>query len=134
MQVAYQLVGKPVLVEDTSLAVHAWNGLPGALIRWFLETVGTQGICQMLTSYERLDATAKTCLGYFDGQEFVSYLGAVQGQITRNPRGSNGFGWDPIFIPEGWTKTLAEMTPDDEHDFISMRKIAALQLKAYLDQ
>lgn len=47
-RVAYHLVGKPVLVEDTSLSLQAWNGLPGALIRWFLETVGNEGICRML--------------------------------------------------------------------------------------
>lgn len=49
---AYHLIGMPVLVEDTSLSLSAWNGLPGALIRWFLETVGNKGVCQMLASYE----------------------------------------------------------------------------------
>jgi len=70
---AYRLVGKPVLVEDTSLSLQAWNGLPGALIRWFLETVGNEGICRMLTGYEQLEATTETCLSYFDGQDFVSF-------------------------------------------------------------
>jgi non-canonical purine NTP pyrophosphatase (RdgB/HAM1 family) len=131
---AYRLVGKPVLVEDTSLSLDAWNGLPGALIRWFLETVGNQGICQMLTSYEQLAAKAETCLGFFDGQEFVSFSGVIKGQITRSPQGNNGFGWDSIFMPKGWNKTFAEMTLDEEADFVSMRKAAALKLRAYLDE
>ncbi len=133
-QVAYHLVGKPVLVEDTSLSLQAWNGLPGALIRWFLETVGNEGICRMLAGYEQLEATAKTCLGYFDGHDFVSFSGVVEGYIARSPRGNNGFGWDPIFIPKGWNKTFAEMTREEEADFVSMRKAAVLKLKAFLDE
>jgi inosine/xanthosine triphosphate pyrophosphatase family protein len=50
---AYHQIGKPVLVEDTSLSIHAWHGLPGALVRWFLETVGNDGICKMLEGYEQ---------------------------------------------------------------------------------
>lgn len=132
-RVAYSLVGKPVLVEDTSLSFHAWNGLPGALIRWFLETVGNEGVCQMLIGFDLLDATAEACLGYFDGQEFVSFSGTIKGHITRSPKGNNGFGWDPIFIPEGWGKTLAEMTQEERSNLVSMRTAAVLQMKAYLD-
>jgi non-canonical purine NTP pyrophosphatase (RdgB/HAM1 family) len=91
------------------------------LIRWFLETVGNEGICKMLQGYEQLEATAETCLGYFDGETFVSFSGVVEGYITRTPRGHNGFGWDPIFIPRGWHKTFAEMTPE-EGESVSMRR------------
>lgn len=132
-RIAYQTVGKAVLVEDTSLSLQVWNGLPGALIRWFLETVGNEGICQMLVGYDQLDATAETCLGYYDGQDFVSFSGMIQGEIARSPRGNNGFGWDSIFIPVGWTRTVAEMTAADEAKFVLMRKAAVLKLKAFLD-
>jgi non-canonical purine NTP pyrophosphatase (RdgB/HAM1 family) len=130
---AYRLVGQPVLVEDTSLAVRAWNGLPGALIRWFLETVGAEGICKMLEGYEQLEATAETCLGYFDGHNFISFSGVVEGYIARRPRGANGFGWDPIFIPKGWDKTFAEMSPE-EGASVSMRAAAIQKLRAFLDE
>jgi non-canonical purine NTP pyrophosphatase (RdgB/HAM1 family) len=129
---AYEQVGKPVLVEDTSLSIHAWYGLPGALVRWFLETVGNDGICKMLEGYEQLDAIAETCIGYFDGGSFVAFSGVVEGRIARHPRGQRGFGWNPIFIPNGWDKTYAEMTPE-EGASVSMRKIAVLKLRAYLD-
>jgi XTP/dITP diphosphohydrolase len=131
---AYRRVGKPVLVEDTSLSVQAWNGLPGALIRWFLETVGNEGICKMLEGYEQVEATAETCLGYFDGENFVSFSGLVEGRIARQPRGHNGFGWDPIFIPRGWDKTFAEMTPEEKRSLVSMRTEAVLKLKAFLEK
>jgi non-canonical purine NTP pyrophosphatase (RdgB/HAM1 family) len=129
---AYQLVGKPVFVEDTGLAFAAWNGLPGALIRWFLDRVGNEGLCQMLQSYEQTAATAETCIGYFDGNECHIFRGVVTGQIVRTPRGSGGFGWDPIFVPDGWEKTFAEMT--EEKNLISMRKLAVAQLKAFLGE
>ncbi|MGH8009486.1 MAG: non-canonical purine NTP pyrophosphatase, partial [Candidatus Binatia bacterium] len=45
---AYGHLGRPVLVEDTGLAFTAWHGLPGALIKWFLATLGTDGICKLL--------------------------------------------------------------------------------------
>ncbi|MEM7114231.1 MAG: non-canonical purine NTP pyrophosphatase [Chloroflexota bacterium] len=132
-QAAFQAIGKPVLVEDTSLSFAAWNGLPGALIRWFVDGVGNDGLCQMLAGFEEREATAETCLGYFDGHRFVSFSGTVKGQIANSPRGDNGFGWDPIFIPKGWDKTFAEMTEAETAVFVSMRKTAVLQLKAYLD-
>jgi XTP/dITP diphosphohydrolase len=56
----------------------------------------------------------------------------VTGQIVRTPRGSGGFGWDPIFMPDGWEKTFAEMTV--EKNLVSMRKVAVAQLKAFLDE
>lgn len=129
---AYRLVGKPVLVEDTGLAFAAWHGLPGALIRWFLERVGNEGLCQMLQSYEQTAASAETCIGYFDGSACHVFRGVVIGQIVRTPRGSGGFGWDPIFMPNGWTKTFAEMT--EEKNLVSMRKLAVAQLKTFLDE
>ena len=133
-RVAYQLLGKPVIVEDTSLSFVAWNGLPGALIRWFLESVGNEGLCQMLSTYDQRDAKAETCLGFYDGQKLMSFSGVVHGLVPQHPRGQGGFGWDPIFVPDGWSKSFAEMSKAEAKRFVSMRTIAALKLKAYLDE
>ena len=130
---AYQRVGKPVLVEDTSLAITAWNGLPGALIRWFLKSVDTMGICKMLQSFDNLEATAEVCIGYFDGVQFMAFSGMIRGSISRAPRGSLGFGWDSIFIPDVSDKTFAEMSYE-EKESVSMRKQAALKLRQFLDE
>lgn len=129
---AYRLVGKPVLVEDTGLAFDAWHGLPGALVRWFLDRVGNEGLCQMLQTYDQRTASAETCIGYFDGQEFFVFCGVVAGTIVPQPRGNGGFGWDPIFMPIGWDKTFAELT--DEKNLVSMRKLAVQKLKAFLEE
>jgi XTP/dITP diphosphohydrolase len=129
---AYQLVGEPVLVEDTGLTFRAWNGLPGALIRWFITTVDNAGLCKMLENYENREATAETCIGYFDGEKLFTFSGTIDGQIVMTPRGNGGFGWDAVFQPNGWAKTFAEMTAE-EKDSVSMRKIAVLKLKQFLD-
>ncbi len=131
---AYQQVGRPVLVEDTSLAFHAWNGLPGALIRWFLDTVGNEGICRMLDGFADRGATAETCLGYYDGRDFVTFSGTIEGTIARRPRGENGYGWDPLFIPLGKKKTFAEMTDEEKAGLVSMRKEAVLRFRVFLDE
>ncbi|MEM7129888.1 MAG: non-canonical purine NTP pyrophosphatase [Chloroflexota bacterium] len=128
---AFEQVGHPVLVEDTGLYIHAWNGLPGALIRWFLKSVGTQGICQMLAEFEDRSAKAETCIGFCDGNEFHCFSGTVEGSIARSPRGDYGFGWDPIFIPSGSDKTFAEVPPEEKLA-IDMRRVAALELKSFL--
>jgi non-canonical purine NTP pyrophosphatase (RdgB/HAM1 family) len=130
---AYAVVGRAVLVEDTGLSVHAWKGLPGALVRWFLATVGNEGICRMVDNFDDRSATAVTCLGFFDGQDVHVFRGEMRGTIADDPRGTGGFGWDPIFIPEGWGKTFAEGT-QDEKSAISMRRLSVEQLKAWLSE
>jgi non-canonical purine NTP pyrophosphatase (RdgB/HAM1 family) len=130
---AFRLLGRPVLVEDTGLAIQAWNGLPGALVRWFLKTVGPDGICRMLEGFPDRSATAKTCLGLFDGTSARIFAGQVEGKIAPHPRGERGFGWDAIFIPDGSRQTFAEMSAA-EKGAISMRMKAVEQLKAYLEE
>ena len=130
---AYRQVGKPVLVEDTGLTFAAWNGLPGALIRWFLTSVGNDGICTMLDGFTDRRAVAESCIGFYDGTKFAAFSATVSGVITQAPRGSYGFGWDPIFQPNWAEKTFAEFAPG-ESLLVDMRRDAALQMRAYLEK
>jgi non-canonical purine NTP pyrophosphatase (RdgB/HAM1 family) len=127
---AFEMLGKsPVLVEDTGLAVHAWNGLPGALIKWFLRSVGPHGICQMLQAFPSSAATAETAIAVCDGEVKV-FSGKVDGIIAPRPAGQSGFGWDSIFIPQGATRTFSEMKPL-EKDLYSMRRLAIDKLRSH---
>jgi XTP/dITP diphosphohydrolase len=126
---AYAAIGAPVLVDDTGFAIDAWQGLPGALITWFLQTVGNQGILQMAAQLPDRSVTVTTALGYADANGVQVFTGTVKGTLATEERGDNGFGYDAIFIPEGSDKTFAEMTSDEKNQ-ISMRKLAADQLKA----
>ena len=128
---AFALAGQPVLVEDTGLSVTALQGLPGALVKWFLATVGPAGICAMLPPDAPRTAIARTAVALHDGSDVTVLIGEVPGQIVTSPRGTHGFGWDPIFQPDGATGTFAELS-QDEKDRFSMRRAALEQLRDLL--
>lgn len=118
---AYGVLQRPVLVDDTGLYIDAWNGLPGALVKWFMQRVGDRGLCEMMRGFEERTARAKTVLATFDGTLNL-YVGVVEGQIAMEPMG-DGYSWETIFIPNGSDKTFAQMTEDEKAQF-SMRRVA----------
>lgn len=128
---AYKQLGTACLVDDTGLTIHAWGELPGALIRWFLDNVGNEGILKMLAADAPRSATVVTALGYCDGNGSQVFTGEVRGTIASQPRGDNGFGYDAIFIPNGQEKTFAEMT-HQEKDTHSMRALAAKDMAGHI--
>ncbi|OII72716.1 uncharacterized protein cubi_01666 [Cryptosporidium ubiquitum] len=108
---AYERIKKPVFVEDTSLCFNAYNGLPGPYVKWFLKSVGAQGLYNMLEAYQNKSAYAVTLIGYYDEtkmSEPIIFEGKIDGEIVK-PRGEKGFSWDPIFKPNGYTSTFSEM-------------------------
>ncbi len=127
---AYELLKTPVLVEDTSLVFNALGNLPGPFIKWFLQELGNDGLCTLVK--ENRSATASVIFGFYDGKNLNFFEGSITGMIAQSPKGKSGFGWDSIFIPDGQTKTYAEMTPE-EHDTISMRRIALEKMKKELN-
>ncbi len=128
---AYRLVQSPVLVEDTSLKFQALGQLPGPLIKWFLKELGNEGLCKLLNGYSERTALAEVKFALFDGKTMRIFDGQMPGVIAPQPRGEDGFGWDPIFIPQGNTKTWGEMSPE-EQSATSMRRIALKKLEAHL--
>jgi non-canonical purine NTP pyrophosphatase (RdgB/HAM1 family) len=128
---AYALLERPVLVEDSGLAVRAWGGFPGALVRWLEKSAGVAAMAKMLDGFPDRSATAICAIAYCDGGEVVSARGEVSGSIAPSPRGSQGFGWDVIFVPEGDTRTFGEMVPA-EKDRVSHRRRAWDALAARL--
>lgn len=130
-EAAYAQLHRPVIVDDTGLYLAAWGELPGALVAWFLDTVGCEGILKMLEGWDDRSARVVTALGYCDEHGVQVFDGEVAGSIALLPRGEHGFGYDPIFIPEGTGKTFAELTAT-EKDAVSMRARAAAKLAAVL--
>jgi len=125
------LGGEPILVEDTGLALTAWNGYPGALIKWVLGAVGEEGLCRQLDAWADRSAVATVALCLYDGADARLFLGTTRGTITNSPRGKHGFGWDSIFQPEGYTQTYGEMLREAKMG-ISMRAQAVAALREYL--
>ncbi|KKT28076.1 MAG: Ham1 family protein [Candidatus Giovannonibacteria bacterium GW2011_GWB1_46_20] len=119
------------IVEDTGLYLECLKGLPGPLIKWFLETFALDEFAKIAEKLGNNRAEAKTIIGYAKNHEEIYFFeGAVSGQIV-SPRGESNFGWDPIFQPDGYSETFAEMD-DERRQSLKMRRIAALKLKEFL--
>jgi non-canonical purine NTP pyrophosphatase (RdgB/HAM1 family) len=110
---AYSLIQKPVLVQDVSLEFVCLGKLPGTFIRFFVDTLPFEKICKLIPVTER-DAIARVVYGYYDGNILKLFEGGLHGKISLEPRGSAGFGWDKIFIPDGYEQTRAEMSKEDD--------------------
>lgn len=130
---AFLKVGKPVLVEDTGWYIEAWNGLPGAFAKWFMEADGCDGILRMLGDEQNRKVKAKTVVAYHDGSEIHVFVGETTGTVPMEKRGTSEFGYDRIFLPDGYEKTFGEMTTEEKNE-VSMRGAAVRKLKAFLDE
>lgn len=130
---AYQHHQGTFIVEDTSLYFESLNGLPGPLIKWFIKSLGREGLYNLAHNSGNVKATAKTLIGLSNGPDDIHYFeGSIGGKIVF-PRGETAFGWDPIFQPEGYNQTFAEMSPDQKNE-ISHRRRAVDKLLEYLKQ
>jgi inosine triphosphate pyrophosphatase len=119
------------IIEDTSLYLDCLQGLPGPLIKWFLQSLGTERLAALTEKLGNNRATAKTIVGYAGKRNEIRFFeGSISGSIVR-PSVSSAFGWDPIFLPDGHAKTFAEMEKDEKNQ-ISMRRLALNELKAFL--
>lgn len=128
---AYEKIHKPVIVEDVSLEFEALGGLPGPFIRYFVDYVPFDTICTMVDGLSR-KATARCVFGYFDGQDLELFEGSLDGEIAKVPSGENGFGWDKIFIPQGYSVTRASLGEEDGQKSYMLIKPFA-KLKEYLE-
>lgn len=128
---AYEKIKKPVIVEDVSLEFDALGGLPGPFIKFFVKKVPFKIICSMINGQTR-KATARCVFGYFDGKVLKLFEGSLNGEIARAPSGNNGYGWDKIFIPQGYTTTRALLEEkDDQKTYLQIKPFA--KLKEYLE-
>jgi non-canonical purine NTP pyrophosphatase (RdgB/HAM1 family) len=124
---AFQLLQKPVVVDETGLELAALGGFPGCLVKWMLEAVGADGIARCAHALADSRATARCALLYFDGEQQVLAEGTTAGTLVLPPRGEGGFGWDSIFQPDGHDLTFAELSGPDK-DKLSHRGAAWRQL------
>ncbi|VBB17721.1 inosine triphosphate pyrophosphatase [Yasminevirus sp. GU-2018] len=130
-KMAVQQIKGPVLIDDTSLCFDALGGLPGPYIKWFLEKVGNEGLNKMLDGFENRSASAVCTFAFCQDEKSkpILFTGVVRGTIVL-PRGNGKFGWDAIFMPDGYTTTYAEMDPQIKNE-MSHRYLALQKLKSY---
>lgn len=121
------------IVEDTSVYFGALNWeLPGPFIKWFSKALDYVGMANLAEKLGNTEAKAVARFGYAKNEHEMYYFDAEMSGTIVQPRGENGFGWDPIFLPLGSTQTLGEMS-FEEKNAISMRITALKKLKDFLD-
>lgn len=132
----FNLTGKNCFSEDTGLVIHSLNGEPGVKSARYAdgESIYQNNIDKVLKKMKgqkNRSAQFKTIISLILDKKEYQFEGICKGEITEAEIGTNGFGYDAIFIPEGSNKTFAEMSIDEKNKF-SHRKKAVTQLLAFL--
>ena len=123
---------RPIVVEDAGLFIHHLKGFPGPYSSYALKTIGLGGILKLMEGVQNREATFKSVVALRWRGETHLFVGEVQGRIATEIRGSQGFGYDPIFIPdEGDGRTFGEMTTREKNK-LSHRARAFRRLALWL--
>jgi inosine triphosphate pyrophosphatase len=131
-EAAAKIVGGPVITEDTCLCFNALKGLPGPYIKHFLEALGPEGLVKLLDGWPNDKSGYALCTFAYcagPGQPVSLFQGRTDGTIVP-PQGPLTFGWDPIFMPNGFTETFSQMSKEQKHS-ISHRGRSLAKLKAF---
>jgi XTP/dITP diphosphohydrolase len=133
----YNVTGLSVFADDTGLEIEALNGLPGVNSARFAgenkdSSANIEKVLKMLGSNENRKAQFRTVIALiFEKKEYL-FEGIVAGKIIMEKRGTEGFGYDPVFIPEGKTRTFAEMELTEKNT-VSHRARAFEKLREFLN-
>ncbi|MCI4371392.1 MAG: non-canonical purine NTP pyrophosphatase, partial [Thermoplasmata archaeon] len=103
------------LIDDSGLFLDAFGGFPGVYSSYVYKRLGCAGILKLLSDAKSRAATFETVFLSRRGQEHEVFHGQTRGTIADRERGTSGLGFDPIFVPEGATKTFAEMTISEKN-------------------
>ncbi len=113
----YKEFRKPILVEDAGLFIEALNGFPGPYSSYVYETIGVKGILKLMEGIENRRAYFASAVVLIHEPYLIKCEERVYGYILSESRGTGGFGFDPIFVPEGDTRTFAEMSIDEKNKY-----------------
>lgn len=132
-----QLFNMPCFADDSGFCVEALKNNPGVKSKRFLKKFTNdkkafEYIISNVVKKKNNKAFFVTAISLtLKKSHHIIFLGKINGTVSLKPKGTNGFGYDPIFIPENYTKTFAEMNLE-EKNIISHRKIAISKLKSFL--
>ncbi|MBI2541484.1 RdgB/HAM1 family non-canonical purine NTP pyrophosphatase [Candidatus Woesearchaeota archaeon] len=122
---------KVVVVEDSGLFINDLNEFPGTCSAYIHKRIGLNGIIKLMEGTKGRQCEYKSAVAYCEpDKKPLSFLGEEKGNVAESVRGHFGFGHDPIFIPEGSSKTYGEMKNCEEAK--KFRRMAVLKLRGYL--
>lgn len=129
---AFKILKKPVIVDDVGVYIEAWNGFPGPFAKFILDHLGNERVLEILASEKNRNLVVKSAIGYHDGKAVHVFIGEVNGTLAFEEKGTEGYGFDPIIIPEGQDLTYAQMGRARKNE-LSHRRKALDKLKTFLD-
>ncbi|MGC9071850.1 MAG: XTP/dITP diphosphatase [Acidilobus sp.] len=112
---AYETFRAPLIVDDTGLYIEAFGGFPGPYSSYIIKKIGLDGVLRLMEGVANRRACFRTAVAYADEEGVRVFTGETCGNISHRPIGSSGFGYDPIFIPDGEVRTYAEMTIQEKN-------------------
>jgi dITPase (EC 3.6.1.-) len=123
-QQAFGMLKRPCFVEDSGLFIEALKGFPGPFSSYVFRTLGNEGILKLMKEVENRTAEFKSTIGYCErSTEVFVFSGSTRGMICAEMRGQGGFGYDPIFVPEGEKRTFAELSLQKKMPFLTEGKL-----------
>ena len=138
-EAVFKYTGVPSVADDSGLEVFQLDGRPGVYsARYSGENATDEDnnikLIEKLKDYPEPHYAQYVCVAvYFDGKKYLSAEGKFKGRIVNNPRGTNGFGYDPIFVADGFDKTMGEVELGEKNK-ISHRAIAFKKLRKMLTE
>jgi XTP/dITP diphosphohydrolase len=126
-----QKVEGDAIIEDSGLFIESLGGFPGVFSSYVFKTLGLDGVLKLMESENARGARFESCIGVLIEDRVMTFSGACQGTISERIAGSRGFGYDPIFVPSGESRTFGEMETDEKNN-ISHRGSAFRKLADYL--
>jgi XTP/dITP diphosphohydrolase len=129
---AYRILQRPVITDDVGVFIEAWNGFPGPFAKFILDKLGNDRILEILAKETNRNVVVRSAVSYHDGKDIHIFIGEVEGTLAFEQRGTDGWGFDPIIIPNGETQTYAEMGHVKKNQ-LSHRRKALDKLKQFLD-
>jgi non-canonical purine NTP pyrophosphatase (RdgB/HAM1 family) len=129
---AYEILRKPVLVEQSALSIRALGGLPGGMTTSMILPLGLENLCKMLRPFEDDYAEGIAAIAFTDGAILRKFVGMLPGRIAEAPYPA-GYSWNRIFIPQGYDITMAEMS-ESERLSVTMRRRAILDFMKFLQE
>lgn len=133
----YQTYNLNCLADDSGLEIEALNGAPGVYSARYAgdsknDIANIKKVLHQVNGITNRKACFKTVLALIVNEKNYFFEGVVNGQITLEPIGENGFGYDPVFIPEGYNQTFAQMDFETKNK-ISHRALAVNKLIGFLE-
>ena len=133
----FEKLNRPCFADDSGICIEALNGGPGVLSKRFLKSFKSNKECfnyilKKTKETNKYKAFFKTSICYTINKDYnIGFEGSVEGNISKKISGNGGFGFDPIFIPDGYSKTFGEMSLKEKNN-ISHRSLAINKLINFL--